>query len=232
MAGFRDSQYIDFDSGRVAVQPMQLIRSLGPRSDQTLETMLTVFECRVDVWTLGPAVAMLKLMDEAHDEGSSWRHAGYALLAATFSYFEMIGKILNPASARRRTAGVDFNYGFCDVYPGFSHASIDRSDAALPDVRQFRERVRNGIYHLGYTKSHLYIHNNPAEEPRDFAATDQGGSRYYLVNPHSMTRTIVDHFPTLMSRLRDPDVQFATHRAKFIEFYIDYHFMDSAARRV
>ena len=180
MAAFRDSHYIDFNTGLVKVPPMQLIRPLGPRSAQTLDIMLTVFECRVEVWALGPAVAMLKLMDEAHDEWSSWRHAGYALLTATFSYFEMIGKILNPASGRRGTAGVDFNYGFCDVYPEFSKAGMDRSDAALPNVRQFRERVRNGIYHLGYTKSHLYIHNNPAEEPRDFAVTDQGGSRYLL----------------------------------------------------
>jgi len=33
-----------------------------------------------------------------------------------FTYFQMLGKILNPKSDDWRTSKLDFNFGFCDVY--------------------------------------------------------------------------------------------------------------------
>lgn len=220
---FRSSPYIDFDTGDVKIPPMKLIESLGQRANQPLEQMLIVFECRVDVWQHGPAVEMLKLMDVAHEQTSVWAHSGYALIAATFSYFEMIGKILNPGSHGWRTSGQDFNHGFCDVYPEFAPTEGGRSDGAVPHVAQFRDRVRNGMYHLGYTKSHLYIHNAPHQWPKDFMMRMQGEERYYFVNAHAMTRSIVAHFPTLMARLRDPAGAFDRLRAKFRDFYVTFH---------
>lgn len=220
---FRPSRYIDFNTGEVKVPPMTLIKSLGPRASQPMDHMLMVFECRVDVWQHGPAVEMLKLMESAHDQTSVWAHSGYALIAATFSYFEMIGKILNPASTGWRTSKHDFNYGFCDVYPDFAAAGAERSEREVPDVAQFRDRIRNGMYHLGYTKSHLFIHNAPRQWPNDFMVIMQGDDRYYFVNPHAMTRTIVAHFPTLMDRLRDSDTGFNQLRTKFVDFYVTFH---------
>lgn len=220
---FRPSPYIDFNTGDVKVPPMTLIRSLGPRANQPLDTMLTIFECRVDVWQLGPAVDMLKLMDIEHPQTSVWAHSGYALIAIVFSYFEMIGKILNPSSEEWRTSKQDFNYGFCDVYPKFAKAENERSDAAAPDVTQFRDRIRNGMFHLGYTKSHLFIHNAPHQWPEDFMMVMQGDERYYLANPHAVTRSIVAHFPTLMRRLRTPDGAFDQLRTKFVNFYVALH---------
>lgn len=143
------------------------------------------------------------MMDSTSEQTSVWAHAGYALIGCTFSYFEMVGKILNPASNGWRTSGEDFNRGFCDVYPHFVAPAGGRMGSALPDVRQFRDRVRNGMYHLGYTKSHLYIHNAPQEFPDDFTTRMQGTERYYFVNPHAMTQTVVGHFPSLMSRLQN-----------------------------
>ena len=224
---FRDSRFIDFNSGVVKVQPMVLIHTLGPRAQQPIENMLMVFECRVDVWQLGPAVEMLKLIEVA-EQNSVWAHAGYALLGATFSYFEMVGKILNPASNVWRSAPRDFNVGFCDVYPAFAPGGSDRSDNAVPDVAQFRKRVRNGIYHLAYTKSHLFIHNAPHKYPDDFMVVTENGERVYYVNPHAMTRTVVAHFPTLMSRLRDrSSPAFDQLQAQFKKFYVTFH--DGAA---
>src|SRR5262245_12647618 len=109
---FRSSPYIDFNTGKVRTPPMILIQSLGPRSKQSAEQMLMIFECRVDVWQLGPAVEMLKLLDSASEQTSVWAHAGYTLISAMFSYFEMIGKIVNPESNGWRTSKQDFNYGF------------------------------------------------------------------------------------------------------------------------
>lgn len=222
MSEFRDSAFIDFNAGQVKVPPMELIGRWGPREKQSIELMLTVFECRVDVWKLGPAVEMLKLM-ENRTEASPWAHAGYTLLAATFSYFEMVGKILNPSSNGWRTSKDDFNYGFCDVYPAFASKDADRSDRAIPTVAQFRDRVRNGMYHLGYTKSHLFIHHAPHKWPDDFMVVTEEGERFYLVNPHTTTRTLVAHFPTLMGRLRNPSPDFHLLRAKFVEFYVSFH---------
>jgi hypothetical protein len=185
--------------------------------------MLLLFECRVDVWKFGPAVEMLKAMDVAHDQNSVWAHGGYALLDVTCSYFEMIGKALNPLSRRSGTAGMDFNYGFCDVYPEFGMGGAGRSDSSLPVVKAFRDRLRNGMYHLGYTKTGLMIHNQPADFPRDFMVVQRDGHDFFLVNPHRMTRTIVDHFPGFMARLRNYAPEYEPLRSKFREFFVDYH---------
>ena len=109
---FRSSQFIDFNSGVVSLPPMELVRILPPRSNQTIDQMLLLFACRVDVWQLGPAVEMLKAMDVAHEQTSVWAHAGYALLGVGFSYFEMVGKILNPKSKSRGSSSSDFNHVF------------------------------------------------------------------------------------------------------------------------
>jgi len=219
---FRHSDYIDFTTGAVKVQPMELISRWGPRENQPIEMMLIVFECRVDVWQFGPAVEMLKLMEAAKDT-SVWAHAGYTLLASCFHYFEMIGKTLNPASNGRRSSGVDFNHGFCDVYPTFAAAVNARTDKALPHVAQFRDRIRNGMYHMGYTKSRLFIHHAPNKWPDDFMIVTEDGQNNYLVNPHNLTRTIVEHFPGLMARLRNPDFALDSLRRKFVEFYVAFH---------
>lgn len=220
---FRASPYIDFDSGIVTTQPMELSRERpSPRS---LDDMIDLFECRVDVWQFGPAVAILKQI-EAQQPGSSsvWAHTAYALLAVVFTYFEMIGKSLNPSAASKRPAWQDFNYGFCDVYPAFDIASGDRSDDALQDVAAFRDRVRNGLYHLGYTKRGLFIHNESRDSvPEDFVVDRSGQKPQYLVNPHQMTRTIVAHFPSFVRRLRDRSREFDDLQVRFRRFFEVYH---------
>jgi hypothetical protein len=107
--------------------------------------MLDLFECRVDVWQFGPAVEILKELDDnATDPASVWAHGAYALLGLVFTYFEMIGKTLNPNSRPTGTAGVDFNYGFSDVYSSFAPApGRDFTDPSIPDVAAFRDRVRH-----------------------------------------------------------------------------------------
>ena len=130
MAAFRTSAFIDFDTGVVRTPPMVLQKNLPPRDQQSMDQMLLLFECRVDVWKFGPAVEMLKAMDVAYDQTGIWAHSGYALLDVTCSYFEMVGKVLNSDSRTSGTAGLDFNYGFCDVYQEFGAVGSDRSDAA------------------------------------------------------------------------------------------------------
>ena len=218
---FRSSRYIDFNTGRVDVPPMTLISRYGPRADQSIESMLEVFECCVDVWRFGPAVEMLKLTNASHEQTSVWDHSGYALLAMCFPYFEMVGKILNPGSKAWSTSKPDFDCGFCDVYPAFGPTGADSNNNRRRDVNEFRDRIRNGMFHLGYTKSGVFIHNQPEKWPEDFMVIDEDGKRIYLVNPHNLAGRLVAHFPSLMNRLRAP----AAHllRGKFKDFYIRFH---------
>src|SRR6202158_4209561 len=141
---YRQSRFIDLHSGTVIIPPMRLLRERKP--PHCLTDMRDLFECRVEVWQLGPAVEILKLMEkEAHLPASVWAHTAYALLAIVFTYFEMIGQNLNPMSRPRGTANVDFNYGFCESYPSwrpeapaFVHPESPQSAAAprvLPAAR-------------------------------------------------------------------------------------------------
>ena len=218
---FRASRYIDFETGIVVTPPMALSQQL--KRPLSVDDMRDLFECRVDVWQLGPAVAILKKI-ECHrfDQSSTWAHAAYVLLGATFTYFEMLGKTLNPKSRPSGTAGDDFNYGFCDVYPSFRPASgSDPSDLAVPDVKEFRNRVRNGLYHLGYTKGNLFIWDEPSRP--DFFIDKQPTDPIYYVNPHAATRTIVDHFPGFIARLRPSAPGSTELRARFKRFFEEYH---------
>ena len=214
---FRSSPYIDFETGTVVTPPMVLSQQ-RPRPWSS-DDMLDLFECRVDVWQLGPAVEILKDLDRnAPDPSSVWAHGAYALLAVIFTYFEMIGKTLNPNSRSSGTAGTDFNHGFCDVYPSFAPPSgRDLQDASVPDVAAFRDRVRNGIYHLGYTKGNLFLWNEPSQA--DFVVDRGSVDHKYYVNPHGTTRTIVDHFPDLIGRIRGS----ASLRKQFELFFKDFH---------
>ena len=196
---YRTSKYIDFDAGTVLIAPMQL--AANKTSPLTLDDKIDLFECRVEVWQLGTAVASLTAI-ESHQPPSIWSHAAYGLLSCAVSYFEMVGKTLNPKSKTSGTAGIDFNYGFCDVYPSFASHTGSCQDRDVPHVQQFRDRLRNGLYHLAYTKRHLWIHNDAANTLDDFHVTAHSPPEY-LVNPHRMVRSLVDHFPSFISRVRD-----------------------------
>jgi len=216
----RESPYVDLDTGTVVMPPMELSRQRS--APRTLDDMIDLFNCRVDVWQLGPAVQILKQI-EISPSCSVWRHAAYALLGIVFTYFEMIGKSLNPASQPRGTSKVDFNYGFCDVYPAFGSTSVGHTDQELPDVAAFRDRARNGLYHLGYTKGNLFIHNDSSLATDDFFVDRREPEPKYLVNPHQMTRTIVGHFPSFMGRLRDSSGQSDDLRSRFRRFFVEFH---------
>lgn len=79
------------------------------------------------------------------------------------------------------------------------------------------------MYHLGYTKSHLFIHNAPHKWRDDFTVVTQNDQRFYLVNPHALIRTVVAHFPSLVRRLRNQSTEFDQLRTKFVDFYVTFH---------
>lgn len=219
---FRSSKFVDFNTGEVFLAPMRLMRQKKGRL--TLPDKIELFECRVEVWQLGVAAQILRDMEDPK-RSDIWSHAAYALVALIFSYFEMIGKTMNPGSKKSRTAGDDFEAGFCDVYPQFKPTNGTYS----PQVAAFWDRIRNGVYHLGYTKKGLFIHHNNSISTSDFdskLASDlpkeagvSGNERVYLMDPHRATRTIIEHFATFISRLN----QSAALQAKFKQFFDEFH---------
>jgi hypothetical protein len=233
-SSFRSSRFVDFNTGCVVHQPLQYMRQFHP--PKSLDDKIEIFECRVEVWQLGVAVEILKQI-ESQAQSSIWCHSAFALLSIIVSYFEIIGKSLNPNSAKSGTSGADFNWGFCDVYPAYRPANGVYEDnlAALsgkkggpknPDIASvvgFRNRLRNGMYHIGFIKNGLTIHNCVATYPDDFVLVNNHGPLLYAVNPHNVTRTIVNHFPTFVVRLRDNDVSHDALRKKFVEFYDNFH---------
>jgi hypothetical protein len=146
----------------------------------------------------------------------------------------MVGKVLNPGSKPSRTSGADFNCGFCSVYPDSRPAQTtllgsvdDYTDSAVYHVAKLRDLMRNGMYHLGYPKKNLLIHNSP-KILTDFEVVQirdqQDGETVigiaYLMNPHLVTRTLVDHFARLIAVLRQTsNVQL---RTKFEQFFDDF----------
>lgn len=220
---FRTSKFIDFNEGSVIISPLDFRESIP--KPWSLENKINIFECRVEVWQLGVAVEILKEI-EAHQIPSIWSHAGFSLISVAFSYFEMIGKSLNPNSMKKGSAREDFNWGFCDVYDEYKPTSNSYKDEDISsDVVGFRDRVRNGIYHLAYPKKGVGIHNDKSISTKDFYIKDYydvaGVQRVYWVNPHRMICTIVDHFPTFIARLNNPN--FNTLRDKFEKFFDEFH---------
>jgi hypothetical protein len=216
---FRASRFIDFNSGVVLTAPMDLKATMT--KPWTLDQKIDLFECRVEVWQFGVAAAILKQI-EAAKSPSIWSHAAYALVSVGFSYFEMIGKTLNPNSKTSKSASEDFNYGFCNMYPKFTPANGVYTDKLPqpsgmtwppnPDIQTviaFRDRIRNGLYHLGYTKNGLWLHNDPGKD--DFQIVPE---------PNSSGQGVIDHFPGFVADLRSPAKNLQT---KFVEFFDRFH---------
>ena len=217
---YRSSRFINFNEGRVILDPESFVDQVS--RPWTLEQKIDYFECRVDVWQLGVAVEMLKQI-EAHEPPSIWSHAAYGLLSVIASYFEMVGKVLNPRSGPSHTSSVDFNWGFCNVYPDFRPAQAtspgwveDYPDSAVPDVAKFRDLMRNGMYHLGFPKKNFLIHNSP-QISKDFDVVVEVA---YVMNPHRVTRSLVEHFAGIVAALRQTSN--VDLRQKFEQFFDEF----------
>jgi len=228
----RASRFIDFDTGNVTQSPMDLATAF--KRPWTDDNKIDWFEAQVDVWMLGVAAALLRQI-ETHQKPSIWSHSAYAILSICLPYFEMVGKMLHQGSKASGTSGVDFYVGFCDVYPGFkpaNHIYANKLPAATgqptdnPDiqpVKEFYDRTRCGLFHVGYTKHGVWLHSDAATPDFEIRAEphpDHPGQtrQAYRVNAHRITRTLINHFPTVMARIKtDP----AT-KTKFLQYFNDF----------
>lgn len=216
----RQSRFVDFNTGEVFLTPEEFIAQATMPLDP--DGKIDFFECRVDVYQLSPAAAMLKMMDDA-GEKTAWGQADHALMLVTTSYFEMIGKVVNPGSRKRNTSGVDFDEGFADVFPNFVR------EHGRMGIEDFRQLMRNGLYHLGYPKKNLLVHNSPTEpwevdrvtviDPREDGLY---GGVISLINPRRVAYSIVAHFGWFLDRLRANE----DWRRKFEQFNDEFFEVD------
>ena len=223
---FPRGRFIDFETGDVAVSPMELLGQV--KRPMVPSAKIDVFECRVEIWQLGVAARVVKEM-ESPERVAIWSHAAYGLISIMFPYFEMLGKTLNPETRKGGNNWKDFNCGFCDVYPKF----IRPDGSFAPEVDQFRDRIRNGMFHLGYTKNGLWIHHNTSLSIEDFDRTslDQlpeelgfsGNDVVYLMDPHRVVRTLVTHFPGFVARLRQASINRDDTWCRFERFFDELH---------
>jgi hypothetical protein len=219
MQRFRESEFIDFNTGSVKLAPIQLQFKMTMAGGMSFADLVRLFQCRMEVWHLGVAVQIVRQI-EAYSPPSIWSHSAYGLLSLLVSYFEIIGQILNPDSTTSAPAEVDFDCAFRDVY-----TEMKTTNGAPLAPKEFYRRARNGLVALGSTQDGLWVHNDRNISTKDFDIiqknpTDPATIKYY-VNPHAVVRTAIDHFPTFIARLNDPNTRYDALRARFRGFVRD-----------
>lgn len=217
--GFRESEFIDFNSGTVKLAPIQLQFRMKLAGPLLFADIVRLFQCRIEVWHLGVAVQMLHEIEYSQPP-SIWSHAAYGLITLLFSYFETIGKTLNPEATNPSTPGIDFEYGFRDVYQ-----DLTTSSGNTYNPKEFYIRARNGLFPLGTHQQGLWVHNERSISTQDFdivqkIPTDPASTKFY-VNPHAVVRTLVNHFPTVIQRLNNHDAQYEGMRVRFGKYFGD-----------
>jgi hypothetical protein len=217
---FRESEFIDFNSGMVELAPIQLQFRMNLAGDELrLSDLIRLFQCRVEVWHLGVAAQIINSI-EYSTPPAIWSHSAYGVIAVVVNYFETMGAILNEnrAAANDLTpAAADFEAGFRDIYPNYTTSS-----GASLAPRDFHSRMHNGLFALGSTPRGLWVHNTRSISPQDFDVIQKNpadaSTRKYYINPHSTDRTIIDHYPTLIARLNDPDARYDALRSRLKAF--------------
>jgi hypothetical protein len=221
---FRTSEYIDFNTGTVKLAPIQLQFRMRMAGEVSFADLVRLFQCRVEVWHLGVATQIVHEI-EFGSPPAVWSHAAYGLLSLVIPYFEMVGKIVNPAAlppsaSQANTLVEDFDCGFRDVY-----TDLTTSSGTSYDPLKFYNLARSGLYALGATQQGLWMHNERTISTKDFDIiqknpNDPSTLKHY-VNPHAVVRTVVDHFPTVVARLNDPASQNEEMRARFRHFFVN-----------
>lgn len=144
----------------------------------TIDQKIDVFEDRVFGWQLNIAEAMDHIP-----------HAGYGIIAALFSYFEMVAQYIAGQSSNGQS-GQFFRQGFRDIYP---HSPLTNAQ-----IGTIYSRVRCGMYHSGYTKFGTLI---SGDYPNGVAIQDDT----VLVNPHQLRNDLVTHFTSYLHTLRNSE---------------------------
>lgn len=221
---FRNSDFIDFNTGTVKIAPIQLQFKMSLAGKQSFADQVRLFECRVEVWQLGVAAQMLREIEFGHPP-SIWSHAAYGLLTIAFTYFESVGKLFGKEGQQEVETDkgtelcqsiIDFERGFRDVY-----GSAIATNGQAFEPKEFYQRARAGLIPLGSTQRGIWLHNEMSISTKDFDVIPIGSVNRvkYYINPHAIISTIVNHFPTVIERLNNPSAAFDPIREQFTKFF-------------
>jgi hypothetical protein len=106
----------------------------------SLNNKIEVFIARVNGWQIGPALDF---------RDNNIPHRGFAQLLIVSSYFEMIGKYRGGFTGENSSYKY-FKEGLLYTFP---EISPDENDL----LKAFYKSVRNGLYHVGMTKSNVIL---------------------------------------------------------------------------
>ena len=171
-----------------------------------LDQKILIFEDRVLGWHLDIAEAIREQIEDPVNAGKSIQHAGFALLAILFYYFEMIHQYRTGRSSENRS----------------KQAFVEGLEHVLPNVFDVHQkttiykRVRCGMFHNGFVKQGVLISSDYPE-----AISIAAGSRELenvLINPHALCGILRRHFVDYISILKDPVN--AEERAKFERMFV------------
>jgi hypothetical protein len=158
--------------------------------NDTIENRIDVYEDRVRGWLVRWAEYLnsVKIDDR--------KHAGFAVLHLSLSYFEAFTIFLRGREAPRGKSSEFFRAGVLEVFPELK--GDGNRDSIL---RILWEDGRNGLFHRGIALKRIRLRDN-LERAFRFEATE--GEKRVFVCRHSLVWRLLAHLDRYLGRLRNP----------------------------
>lgn len=153
----------------------------------SLDEKILIFEDRVLGWQLAIAEEIRRQIDDPANNETTMQHAGFALMAILFTYFEMIAQYMKGEDSNRKSP----------KFFGKGIESVFKKKFSADDKKKIYSRIRCGLYHSGLTKKGALIDGSYTEP----IAVDGG---LVKVNPHLLSPTLVTHFEGYIKTLKNP----------------------------
>jgi hypothetical protein len=148
----------------------------------SLDQKIEIFIARVKGWQIQPAIDMKE---------KNIPHRHFAQLAIVTSYFEMIAKYKDGYLGESDVSEY-FKKGMLYTFPDLSASENDVLDA-------FYNRVRNGLYHFGITRSKVSFIN---DIPGSFGFQKENGE--LVISPEKFIEDIAIRFEVFSKELQNP----------------------------
>jgi hypothetical protein len=148
----------------------------------TLDNKIDIFVDRISGWQIGIAKEIIK---------HNIQHSGYAVLQIIMSYFETIGKY-SSGYIGDHGSKVNFKIGMKRTFP-----EIGAEEEEF--LNSFYEDVRNGLYHVGLTKTNVVL---ICDIPGSIGFHQE--RKQLAICPERLVEDIDIRFTVFSADLRDP----------------------------
>jgi hypothetical protein len=117
------------------------------------------------------------------------RHSGFAVLHICFSYFELVGSLVEP----KKNLTEKFKFGVREILPSVFNGSAD--DEKL--LKCLHKGARCGLYHLGRTRSQVGLGG-------DNVLTYDAANNQVVINPSLLPIALKSHLEKFRLDLLNP----------------------------